>query len=280
MGTNKYFPPIPLIYAGQYICADRRNLRELIAQLVIPIFLIAGMTSEINAQKLTMDRIDLAKDKLIVFYSLDDVNPNHQYQVDLYSSKDNFAVPLTKVKGDVGAEVKAGKDKKIEWSVVQEIGNYAGDLSLEVRARVYVPFVKVTGLREGAVYKRGRSYPLLWTSGNMGGQVDIELYKDQTRVDGDRNVPNTGKYEYAVPGSAKPGKDYRLKFTNTRNRDEFVYSPQFQIKPRVPFLVKAAGVAAVGGAIIFLSGQDGGGNGGDTESRLPGLPGSKNGLPD
>lgn len=232
------------------------------------LFLITFLSSGVYAQKLSMQRIELQRDKLVVFYSLEDDNPNHQYQVDLYSSKDNFAVSLTKVKGDVGSEVKPGKEHSIEWNMVQEIGNYAGDISIEVRARVYVPFVKINGLKEGMVYKRGRSYPLLWTSGNMGGQVDIELYNGQSRVGGDRNVPNTGKYEYAIPGSVKPGKDYKLKFTNTRNRDEFIFSPVFRIAPRIPFAVKVGGALVVVGGIVFLVGS-GGGSGGGTDQPAP-----------
>src|SRR5688572_2697526 len=105
---------------------------------------IALLTSSAYAQKLSMHRIELVRDRLLVYYSLEDENPNHQYQVDLYSSKDNFATPLTKVKGNVGPEVKPGKELSIEWNIVQEIGNYAGDIAIEVRARVYVPFVKIT----------------------------------------------------------------------------------------------------------------------------------------
>lgn len=233
------------------------------------LFIIILVASSASAQKLSMHRIELVRDKLVVYYSLEDDNPNHQYQVDLYSSKDNFATPLTKVKGDVGPEVKPGKDRSIEWNILQEIGNYAGDLAVEVRARVYVPFVKITGFQEGKVFKRGRTYPLLWTSGNMGGQVDIELYNGQSRVGGDRNVPNTGKYEYAIPGSVKPGKDYKLKFTNTRNRDEFVYSSVFRIAPKIPFVVKIGAAAVVIGGIAFLAGSGGESGGGGTDKATP-----------
>lgn len=229
---------------------------------------IALLTSSAYAQKLSMHRIELVRDRLLVYYSLEDENPNHQYQVDLYSSKDNFATPLTKVKGNVGSEVKPGKELSIEWNIVQEIGNYAGDIAIEVRARVYIPFVKITGFKEGAVFKRGRTYPLLWTSGNMGGQVDIELYNGQSRVGGDRNVPNTGKYEYAIPGSVKPGKDYKLKFTNTRNRDEFVMSSTFRIAPKIPFIVKVGGAAVILGGVALLAGS-GGGSSGDPDKPSP-----------
>jgi len=228
-------------------------------------------------QSISISRIDMQKDKLIIFFKLEDANPNHLYQVSLYASKDNFASPLTKVIGDVGTEVKPGDNKKIEWDMVKELGSYNGDLELEIRAGVFVPFVKLTSFSNEEKYKRGKAYPLLWSSGNMGGQVDIDLIKDQTRVTGDRNVPNTGKYEYAIPGSVKPGM-YQLKFTNTRNRDEYVYSEVFRIVPKVPFIAKAGAALLVGGGVYLLLNTAGGDNTTPpTESdlkRWPDIPGN------
>jgi hypothetical protein len=91
-----------------------------------------------QAQKMAIEKIELAREKLVVYYSLDDTNPNHNYQVSLYSSKDNFAAPVTKVIGDVGNEVKPGAQKKIEWNMAQELGAYKGSLSIEVRAGVSI----------------------------------------------------------------------------------------------------------------------------------------------
>jgi hypothetical protein len=222
------------------------------------LFLLTALATE--AQKLTLTRLELVREKIVVYYTLEDANPNHEYQVSLYSSKDNFATPLVRVTGDVGTEIKPGKDKKIEWNAFQELGAYRGDISVEVRARVYVPFVKITSFDPGKAYKRGKTHPLLWTSGNMGGQVDIELFSGQDRVYGERNIPNTGKYDLFIPASTKPGKDYRLKFTNTRNRDEFIFSTPFRVVPKIPLLLKAGAAAVlIGGTAAIVSGLGGGG---------------------
>lgn len=219
---------------------------------VLIICLLLFTLSGSNAQKISLSRIDLEMDKLVVYFSLEDTNPNHTYQISLFSSKDNFATPLTKVTGDVGTEVKAGSEKKIQWNMSQELGAFKGDLAIEVRARVFIPFVKLTSFDTSRKYKRGKTYPLLWSSGNMGGQIDIDLFEGQNRVDGDRNVPNTGKYEFAISGSVKPGKDYRLKFTNTRNRDEYIFSQPFRIVPKVPFVLKAGAIVVVATGVYFL----------------------------
>jgi hypothetical protein len=233
----------------------------------------------VAAQKISLSRIDVEKDKLVVYFALDDTNPNHNYQVSLFSSKDNFATPLTKVTGDVGTEVKPGSEKKIEWNMVQELGVFKGELAIEVRAGVFVPFVKLTNFDTEKKYKRGKAYPLLWSSGNMGGQIDIDLYDGQSRVNGDRNVPNTGKYEFAIAGSVKPGSGYRLKFTNTRNRDEYIYSQPFRIVPKIPLALKVGGGLLVFGGLYFLlgSGSDAPSpspNNGSIIEEWPGIPGN------
>lgn len=233
--------------------------------LLLVIVFAASLT---HAQKMAIEKIELAREKLVVYYTLDDTNPNHNYQVSLYSSKDNFAAPVTRVTGDVGNEVKPGAQKKIEWNMAQELGTYKGTLSIEVRAGVFVPIVKLSGFNPNLKYKRGKTYPILWTSGNNGGQIDIDLFDAQDRVHSDRNIPNTGKYEYAIPSSVKTGSDYRLKFTNTRNRDEYIFSPPFRIVPKIPFAIKAgAAILVLGGAAIMLNAAGGGGEGGTPDAQ-------------
>ncbi|HTJ53249.1 MAG TPA: Ser-Thr-rich GPI-anchored membrane family protein [Cyclobacteriaceae bacterium] len=240
------------------------------AFIISALFVVIAFGAE--AQKMMIEKIEIAREKLIVHYILDDSNTANNYQVSLYSSKDNFAAPLTRVTGDVGNEVKPGAQKKIEWNILQELGNYKGPLSLELRGGIFVPIVKLTGFSSAIKYKRGKTYPILWTSGNMGGQIDIDLLDGQERVNSDRNIPNTGKYEYAIPGSVKAGSNYRLKFTNTRNRDEYVYSPTFKIVHRIPTLVKAAGVVIVGG-VAFVLGASGGSPSSEKKSNdLPTYP--------
>jgi hypothetical protein len=112
-----------------------------------------------------IDFIELAGRNVIVHYSLDDGGINgRQFLVQLYSSQDNFTTPLTRVSGDFGPEVTAGFDKKIVWDITKELGGFNGNISLELRGRVYVPFVKINDIEEGQVFKRGKNYPLNWTS--------------------------------------------------------------------------------------------------------------------
>ncbi len=224
-----------------------------------------------QTQSFPISSIDLEDDKVIIHYVLADENREHQYLIQLFSSQDNFTTALTKVSGDVGTEVKPGASNKIVWDAAKELGAFKGDLSFEVRGRVFVPFVKLKSINEGDVFKRGKNYPITWSSGNLSGQVNIELYRGDVRISGDNNQPNVGKYDWYVPGSAKKGSNYRLKFTNAKDRNDVVYSKEFTVKPRTPFLVKVLGVAVIGGGIAVLAGGKGssGSSGPATDPSLP-----------
>src|SRR5258706_15906623 len=113
-----------------------------------------------SAQTIDMSGVETAGSKVIIHYKLDDTNPNHLYAISLYSSKDNFATPLTRVTGDVGTEVKPGMDNKIVWEITNELGDFKGSLTFEVRGRVFIPFVKLVNFNEGTVFKRGKNYPI------------------------------------------------------------------------------------------------------------------------
>src|SRR6478609_4866269 len=102
----------------------------LMKRYFVLLFLIT-LANLSKGQKLIIERIEVAREKIIVHYILDDSNTGNNYQVSLYSSKDNFAAPLTRVTGDVGNEVKPGPQRKIEWNALQELGNYKGPISLE-----------------------------------------------------------------------------------------------------------------------------------------------------
>ncbi len=226
-------------------------------------------------QKASIKKIELAGEKVIVYYDLEDNNPNNEYQINLYASKDKFSAPLTKVKGDVGGEVKPGNGRRLEWNLLQEYGGYKGKLSLEIRGKVFVPFVKLKNFDTNKVYKRGKNYDVAWRPGNTN-PIHIELYKGSQRVSGELNHPNNGAYSMSVGSKVKPGKDYRLKITDSKKADEIIYSDYFQVKPKLPLLAKLIPALAVVGGIAFLASGSGGEKAADTvveDIKDPPLPG-------
>ncbi len=237
-------------------------MKQLIKTLAFIFCFVMAASIQSFAQNLDIDFIEFTGRNVVVHYTLDDgANSNRQFLVQLSSSQDNFSVPLTRVSGDVGSEVASGVDKKIVWDVTKELGNFKGTVSLELRGRVYVPFVKIKDITEGQVFKRGKNYPINWTSGNLSGQVNIELFNaDNERIWGENNVSNVGKFDWYIQSNVKKGNDYKLKFTNVKDRNDVVYSQPFTIKPKIPFIVKAGAVvavAAVVGVVVSNAGKSG-----------------------
>lgn len=218
-------------------------------------FSILAFSTAAICQTVLIKKIELAGEKVIVHYDLEDNNPNNEYQLNLFASKDNFAAPLTKVTGDVGGEIKPGTSKKIEWSIREEIGGYKGRLSLEIRGKVYVPFAKLQSFDVSKAYRRGKNMNLNWKAGSTN-PVHIELFKGSQRIQGELNHPNNGTYLMTIPGNVKTGKDYRIKITDAKNSEESLYTGYFKVIPKVPLLVKVLPVLAVGGAVAYLLGKD------------------------
>jgi hypothetical protein len=212
------------------------------------------MPSALLAQNVSIKKVELAGDKVIVYFDLEDSNSSNAYLLNLYASKDNFVAPLTKVKGDVGPEVKPGANKKVEWSILEEYGTYKGRITLELRGKVYVAFAKITNFDTEKSYKRGKQYDILWrASGN--NPVNVEFFKGSTRVQGEMNHSNNGDYILHIPANAKPGKDYRVKITDTKNTDEVVFTPYFKVVPKIPTALKAVGaLVLIGGGVAAAGG--------------------------
>lgn len=214
---------------------------------------ITLITTLTFGQTVQINKVELAGPNIIVHYDLDDSSPGHEYLLNLYSSRDNFNAPLAKVTGDIGPEIKPGTGRRAVWAIREEYGGYKGKIALEIRGRVYVPFVKLTNFTVPKAYKRGKSYPLYWKPGATN-PIHIELLKGDVRVSGEVNQPNSGNYTVNIPAKAKKGKDYKLKITDSRNGDEVIYSKPFAVKSKIPLLLKVLPFAAVGGAATLIGG--------------------------
>ncbi len=232
------------------------------------------------AQKVQIDRIDIRGNKIIVRYILNDDNKKNKYLINLFSSVDKFAKPLTKVTGDVGPDVRPGQDKRIIWSITNEIGDYKGPISFEIQGNVVAPFLELSEADVRSSYKPGKSYTFHWSSGNPTGALNIELYKENELIIRRSNLPNTGSYDWLFNERAKPGKGYRLKFVNSNDPEEFTYSPTFSIKSKTPLMLKIGAVALVGvGVAVLVGGSGGGGGGGNNNggTKLPDPPATPGG---
>ncbi|MCQ2370144.1 MAG: hypothetical protein MJ007_06685, partial [Paludibacteraceae bacterium] len=84
-----------------------------ILNLVIPIFLSLIITINLQAQKVTNVWAEQNGQKVLIYY---DLSERAKISIDI-----NKPVQMKKVTGDIGM-VHAGKNKKIEWSPLEETG--------------------------------------------------------------------------------------------------------------------------------------------------------------
>lgn len=225
-----------------------------------PLFIwLLALSFPACAQEFHVKRLEAAQGKINIYFDLIDTLARG-YTINVYSSRDNFIAPLQKITGDVGLEVKPGLSRKIVWDATAELGpDFDGKVALEVRGRAYIPFVRFDRFEEYKALKRGKTYMINWTGGTPQNILHFELYKGEKKVGVNfTDVANTGKYKMTLPKSVKPGKDYTFKITDTKNKDEIVYTGKFAVKPKVPLMVKALPVLGVGALVYLLTSGDSG----------------------
>lgn len=222
---------------------------------------VLSIGSSVYAQQFTIKRVELADQRVIVHYDLTDDVTGRSYTMNVYGSHDNYLNPLQKITGDAGLEVKPGLNKKFIWDPKSELGeNFSGSVALEVRGRLYIPFVRFTGFEDYRVLKRGKPYQLTWSGGTQQNILNFDLYKGDKKVSTFTNIANVGNYKLTLPTDTKPGKDYRFKISDTKNKDEVVYTGLFAVKRKTPLLVKVLPVLALGYLATMLAGGSDGPN--------------------
>lgn len=216
-----------------------------------------------HAQDFNVKRIEVAQGKVNIYYDLVDTLARG-YTINVYASRDNFIAPLQKISGDAGLEVKAGKNKKITWDAPAELGpDFDSKIALEVRGRVYIPFVRFEKFEEYKAIKRGKPYNISWTGGTTQNILHFELFRGEKKVASFPDVANTGKYKLTLPTNIKPGKNYKFKISDSKNKDEIVYTAPFHVSRKVPLLIKAVPIVGVGTLVYLLTG------GSDKAKKIP-----------
>jgi hypothetical protein len=243
------------------------NKSYMISSLRV-LWLLLFLVSAVQAQEFTIKRVELEGDLVNVYYDLLDTTARRSYTVNLFSSRDNYITALEKVKGDFGLEVKPGPNKKITWNTREELGNaFEGEVSLEIRGRVYIPFVRLDG--QYSSFKRTKPYEITWTGGTQQNILNFDLYKGEEKITSFPNIANVGHYTLVIPQSVKPGKGYTFKITDSKNKDQIVNTSAFSVKPKYPLALKAVPVIALGGLIFWLTTL-----GGEDPETIPPDPGT------
>jgi len=208
---------------------------------VLLCLLLAAVTA--TAQDFSIKKVELAGNNVIITYDLADT-VRRVYTIMVYSSVDSYGTPLVEVSGDVGISITPGASKKITWNAQKELGpTFKGELGLEVRGKVYIPFVKLDGFEDYKKFKRGKTYKITWTGGRGNSVLNFDLYRGEDKITTYPNIANVGTYDLQI-GKFKPGT-YRFKISDAKNKDDVVYTSRFKIRRKIPLILMVAGGAAV-----------------------------------
>lgn len=197
-----------------------------------------------------------------ITYDLIGFNAKELYLVDVYSSHDDFSIPLKLVSGEVGKNIKQGIGKKIEWRAAEEAGNFKEPITFRVKiALLFQPleFINPTG---GAI-RRGHTTIIEWQGGFINNEKELELYKDNVKVASLGKMKAVWQYTWTIPKDLEKGDGYTLKLSGG---GETLVSNSFRIKPRTPLLLKLSPLLVAAAILPFLGGNE------TSEKGLPNAP--------
>ena len=207
---------------------------------------------QVSGQEISNINASLLNEKTVrVSYDLEGEVPGQMFSVNLFSSTNQFNLPLEFVDGYVGENVEAGINRFIDWDIERELVAYEGELSFEVRAELtFTPISMV--FPETNSITRGKQQLITWKGTNTRERVDIQLLKDGHKVGTIANTVNDGQFEWEVPYSVKPGNGYTVKISSTSSSQTDTGS-EFKIHRRIPLLVKIVPFVIVTPVVIKLS---------------------------
>jgi len=210
-----------------------------------------------------------ANGKVIITFDIMNAKAGQDFNIQVFSSHNGFASPLTYLSGDVGNGIKPGSGKKAEWDAQGELRNYIGDLTFEVRGEIVLGWrVKTPSSASGV--RRGKTSLVTWQGGSSSDNVRIELVnggKTTTLAE----TKNTGSFSWSAPADLKTGGDYQLRLVSG---GQITTSENFVVKSKIPLLLKLSPILLVGGAVAALGGGGGdkGGGGAPEADDLPKPP--------
>lgn len=240
------------------------NLFSHVSPLLLAALMFFAKANCSAQSSLELGHLEFSNDLVVIHYSLTDSTPGRLYVVRAYFSQDNFLTPLNNVSGDLGFEVRPGIAKKIFWNPRKELGNsFDGNVAVELRATVFVPFLKLNGFEKYKSIVRGRNYTITWSGGSAQNILNFDLMQGDKLVAAFPNVANVGHHGLKIPTNVPVGKNYRLKVSDTKNGDDVVNTGDFSIRRRIPQVFKFMAGAILGASIFALT----------SKSNEPGLDG-------
>jgi hypothetical protein len=206
-----------------------------------------------HSQKVNNVKAELDGDNVKITFDLEAQNSSDLFEVKLFASHNNFSEPLKLISGTAGKSIKPGRFQVITWKAKEELVNFKGEITFEVRATLMGAYYTVTNPTSSGKFKKGKLMPINWQGGNSGEKVKIELVKlNQPVATISEGVGNQGSYIWTIPKNIKPSKAYQVRISSTSDVDSKGLSKAFTVKGKsaAPYIIIT--LALGGGAAYYF----------------------------
>lgn len=234
---------------------------------VVVWFFILGF--HVKGQIIENFRQEIIGDEVNIYFDLIANIEGQIFEVVLYcSDSTTYSQRLYFATGDVGKNVKPGKDKRVVWTNEEELTTYSlEDLTFEIKANIQSSSLYFIHPRDrNAVFKRGTTEKIEWLGGDINESLVIELYRYDTRQKVIANTSNKGNIFWNVPNDLRPGVNYQLRLSVANKPSDPVFSSKFQVRRKIPNALKFISAGIIVGVTAFLISN------GEENNELPGPP--------
>lgn len=218
---------------------------------MLKLLVMIGIFCATTALGQTFENIRTRKDedKIIIIYDLVSIDQGSKVNVTVFSSLDNFILPLSNVSGDVGT-VTPGPNKRIMWKVGEVIANDFEGISFRFKGENFIGWKIIDPTKN--TFTRGKKNTIHWQGGEANEEVTIQLIKPGPVTQDLMLTKNSGSFVWNTPKDMKPGSGYAVRISSRNNSIEH----RFSIKRKIPLAYYGipAGLAIILVAIIGNSG--------------------------
>lgn len=234
-------------------------------------------SSVIFAQVVQGVEAKIVEDDLVVTYKVAGINTTQLFDVELLSSHDKFATPLSgpNLTGKIGSRIPLDASNDIVIKNPLDVVLGVTNVSFRVRIKmVYFP-VTITSHQIPFKQKSKKDIEIAWRGGLRGEQVKFDLYKDDQLVKDDMyTISNNGIAEFKFP-KVKKGENYMIKLEMASLSDPVEF-PTMRVRPKksIAGRIFRLGILFGGGYLIYneVMGGDEPIPGGGGTSSLPDAP--------
>jgi hypothetical protein len=197
---------------------------------ILPLLLLFSA----RGQSVTSVQARINGSQLEIVYQMGSMRNGQKFNVELYTSLDNYAEKLAEgVTGDVGEDMPlVFENVMIIEDPIATLGFVTSDIQFKVIAHMIYNPVEVTVPLAPFKVKRGKVVEVFWRGGLAGENVSFNLYRNNSLILSDLyTVPNLQTAEVVIPKKQEKGEGYNLEMY-LASINEPIQLPDFTVKAK------------------------------------------------